>query len=89
VDLGAVVSFRLGDNNINTLPELRWENVLAPGLQVMYGLPKSPIAIGIGGQIAPPLRKYSATGLTTETNTAFRIGATIAIDIPIFNLYTK
>jgi hypothetical protein len=88
VDLGALVSFRLGDNNFNTLPEIRWENVLAPGIQFMYGLPKSPVSIGIGGQIAPSLRKYSASGLTTNANTAFRLGATVAIDIPIFNLYT-
>jgi hypothetical protein len=89
VDLGALVSFRMGDSNINTLPEVRWENVLAPGIQFMYGLPKSPLSIGIGGQIAPALRKYSANGLTTNTNSAFRLGATVAIDIPIFNLYTK
>ncbi len=89
VDLGAVVSYRLGDPNTRSLPELKLANVLAPGFQLMYGLRNSPIAIGAGIQMAPPLRKYSTDDAVINSDIGIRAGISATVDIPIFSIYNK
>lgn len=87
IDVGALVSFRFKDNNAALLPEFKLQNVLAPGLYGIYGLPNLPISLGVGVQYGPQLRKLTATNLSTSTSAAYRVNAFIAVDIPVFNLY--
>jgi hypothetical protein len=89
IDIGAVVSFRLGSHA--GLPELTWENVLAPGFFYILGLKNNPISIGLGIQYGPQLRKFA---VTEESGTevvlrakAFRVGASVVVDIPIFHFF--
>lgn len=89
IDLGAVVSFRLNDPLTRDLPELKFENILAPGLHLFYGLPKTPISIGAGLQLAPSLRQYTATNAVLNADYAVRFGLTAAVDIPIFSFYNR
>ncbi len=89
VDLGAIVSFRLQDPLTRDLPELKLENIIAPGFHLFYGLPKTPISLGAGVQMAPSLRQYTATNTTINADYAIRYGVTAAVDIPIFSFYNK
>ena len=89
VDLGAVVSFRLNDNQTNDLPDLKFENILAPGLGLYYGFRKIPLSMGLNVQLSPRLRKFTATNATLAPNVAYRVGFSALIDIPIFQLYAR
>lgn len=87
LDIGALTAFRFQDDNVSELPDLKFENVLAPGGYLVYGVPKYPISIGIGAQLGPNLRTVTNGNLTTTTS-GWRWGAFIAVDIPIVSVYT-
>jgi hypothetical protein len=87
LDIGALTAFRFQDDNVSELPDLKFENVLAPGGYLVYGLPKYPLSIGIGAQLGPNLRSVTNGTLVTQTS-GWRWGAFIAVDIPIVSVYT-
>jgi hypothetical protein len=87
LDIGALTAFRFQDDNVSELPDLKFENVLAPGGYLVYGLPKYPVSIGIGAQLGPNLRSVTNGALVTQTS-GWRWGAFIAVDIPIVSIYT-
>ena len=88
LDVGAVTAFRFNDANYQNLPELSWSNILAPGLYAVYNLPgKWPIALGMGGQAGPSLRKVSNMGMTIDNAGGMRLGAFASVDIPITYFY--
>ena len=63
--------------------------LLAPGANVHYGVPGSPIVVGAGYSIAPRLRKYVLTsdGRSTEDNyTVHRLMGFVAVDVTLFPL---
>jgi hypothetical protein len=86
LDLGAVTAFRLNSDSAN-LPELNFQNIIAPGVFVYYNIGNSPFSVGGGWQYGPLLRKIEIDGELVETN-ASRILLSFAIDIPLFGLYT-
>lgn len=82
---------------VETFPELIIGNFITLGAYLVYGFPKAPISIEYGWQRGPQLR-----GITTITNiegetpvvnfdlaNGYRWNFFIAVDIPLFNLYTK
>ncbi|MCC6459181.1 MAG: hypothetical protein IT260_01845 [Saprospiraceae bacterium] len=87
IDVGAVTAFRFNDKTGQDLPEMTWDNILAPGLYLVYDTPKKwPLALGIGAQIGPNLRKIEVTGGTDPTYreaNGWRLGAFATIDIPV------
>ncbi len=87
LDIGAVTSFRLGEAD-NPLPDLKFQNIIAPGGYLLYNLPKSPFSIGAGMQYGPQLRTITRNNTTFETS-AWRFMLTATVDVPIFNLYGK
>lgn len=99
IDIGAVASFRLtNDEGVEELPEMKLENIIAPGAYVVYGIPKTPISIGYGWQRGPQLRGITTTAAEVEGEpplvsydlaNGYRWNFFIAVDIPLFNLYTK
>ncbi len=89
VDLGAVVSFRIQDPLTRNLPELKVENIIAPGIHLFYGLPNTPISFGVGIQMAPPLRQYAVNNALINPDFAIRYGVTAAVDIPVFSFYNR
>ena len=91
LDIGALTAFRFDPNNANTtnpLPDLKFENVFAPGAYLIYGVPKYPLSIGIGGQIGPNLRTVTGQNGAVMQTSGFRLGAFITVDIPITNIYS-
>lgn len=88
IDVGALTAFRFEDDKTNDFPDLKFENVFAPGLYAVYSVPKYPIAIGIGGQLGPNLRSITDNNLVVDQTSGFRFGAFLAVDIPIVSFYS-
>ena len=55
-------------------------------MHAVWGIGKTPMAFMIGAQYTPLLRKITDQNNELQTN-AWRIGATIAVDIPVFHFY--
>jgi hypothetical protein len=91
VDVGALVAFRFNDPNASDLPELQWNNLLAPGAYAVFGLPNNlPISLGFGAQRGPNLRAINnAATPDLKSTKGWRWGAFISVDIPLFNLYVQ
>ncbi|OWY18939.1 hypothetical protein B6N25_16100 [Sphingobacteriales bacterium TSM_CSS] len=88
LDVGALVSYRFSDPNTGDLPEVTFKNMLAPGAYVVYGVPKSPLSLGVGVQYGPQTRKVTVNSVESQTS-AYRIGVFAGIDIPFLNFYNK
>lgn len=90
IDIGALASFRLNNENdeVSTLPEIKLENIVSPGLYGVLGLPRIPISIGGGYQVGPVLSEVSADKLTLGSKSKKR-SVFIAVDIPLLNFWTK
>jgi hypothetical protein len=88
LDLGAIASFRLGDNAAQDLPELKFENFVAPGGYFVANFPKSPFSLGLGAQYGPQVRKITF-GNDELQSSAWRLAAFAAIDVPVFNFVSK
>jgi hypothetical protein len=84
VDLGVLSSWRIrGDNDaVAGAPDVGVRQVFSPGAFVIYGIPNAPLSIGVGVAFAPSLRDL--TMMTSEEVNVFRVGANLAVDIPIF-----
>ncbi len=90
IDIGAVTSFRFGDDQTEELPEIKLENIFAPGVYYVYGFPKAPVSLGLGGQFGPQLREITLTDNSNLDNgISFTLQFFIAVDIPLLNFYTK
>ncbi|MEN0003182.1 MAG: hypothetical protein AAF798_03525 [Bacteroidota bacterium] len=87
LDLGAVTSFRIGDDNVEDLPKLSFENILSPGLMGLYNFGNSPFSVGAGWQYGPNTRTVTVNGVDTESS-AYRWTVFLGIDVPIFDFYT-
>jgi len=112
IDIGAVTSYRFGNNTIikgtdtlktGQIPTIQLKDIISPGFFLSIGLPKLPISISGGFQLAPNLRSISVVDnknnvLDANTNGLAnsytgklytRWSISIVVDIPILNLYTK
>lgn len=90
IDVGAFASYRLRDTSSAKLPQVTLQNIFAPGLGVIIGLPKLPVSVGYLYQIGPAVRKitneeiYLKSGKLNQRWFFF-----VAVDIPIVNFYNK
>ncbi|WP_299362128.1 hypothetical protein [Winogradskyella sp.] len=89
IDIGAVTNFRFDDDMTEELPEIKLQNIFAPGFYVVHGWAKLPISWGLGGQLGPQLREVNAMTNTFDSDPSFSFRAFIAVDIPLLNFYTK
>lgn len=90
IDVGAITSFRLIDDDTETLPDFDWNNILAPGVYYLNGWKNSPISMGIGVQYGPHLRKIEdAGGSAVFDKSLFSVRAVLVVDVPIFSFYTR
>lgn len=87
IDVGALAAFRLGDSQAADVPQLKWSNIIAPGAYLVFGISRAvPMSFSIGGQLGPNLRKVNTQGATLDDQRGYRVGATLAIDIPVLRL---
>ena len=90
IDIGAAFSYRWGkDANAKGFPsKITWQQVFSPGLYAYWGIPRAPIALGVGFQWSPELRKITENGATFN-DSALRVGVNLTADIPVFSLWKK
>ncbi len=86
IDIGAITAFRLTDDKVENIPDITLENIMAPGLHLMYGTPKLPVALGFGVQCGPNLRSIDSEMIDLENTNGVRFGFTIALDLPLITL---
>ncbi len=91
IDVGALAAIRFNDSQSDDLPDLDLRNILAPGAYLAYGWGSDiPLTIGVGGQMGPNLRGLDLNNGTAETSdSGWRWGLYLSVDIPIFNLYVR
>jgi len=85
IDLGVLASWRVGNDDLSTAPQVSVKQVLSPGAFVVLGLPRMPLSLSAGVAFSPKLRTLSAAaGAVERERDAYRIGLAVAVDIPIF-----
>jgi hypothetical protein len=88
IDLGSVTAFRFKNDSVQTLQKIELKDIISPGLFFSWGIPKCPISLNLGCQLAPLLTSVSASENTfDESILRFTIG--VCVDIPLVNFYTK
>lgn len=88
IDVGAITSFRLANDQTKALPEFSWGNILAPGLYYIKGWKDSPLTWGVGGQYGPQLRAIKDSSAVIDgSSLSFRVF--VAVDVPIFSFFTR
>lgn len=91
LDVGALVNYYLLKGDTASLPNdfnVKLSNIFAPGFNVCYNIPKTPLSLAWGGQYIPTLYKYQQINGQNElvpTN-AFRMQVSLLVDIPLYNL---
>jgi hypothetical protein len=93
LDLGALTTYRLGSElsgaagaSTEQAPEVSFAQVFSPGAFVLVGLFGSPVIVGGGVSFSPELRKVTGAGPTELAASSVRLGAFLAVDVPIFPL---
>lgn len=90
IDLGALTVYRTDANakNLESLPDLNFANVLAPGAHLMLNLPKSPFFIGAGVQYGPNVREIrSDSSFDIDPVRAIRYMISFGVDVPVIPFF--
>ncbi len=88
VDIGALASFRFKDDKTQTVPNIQLKDIISPGIFYSLGIPKSPISLNIGWQVGPLLRQVTVAQ-NNYSQSYSRFSASIVVDLPLLNFYTK
>lgn len=86
LDIGAIMDFKLNNDSTETVPDIKFENIISPGIYLVYGVPKIPFSLGGGIQYSPQLGKFTLDGKTIEPR-KLRWNLFIAFDLPLLNLF--
>jgi len=96
IDIGAVTSFRFQNNDsVAQVPTILLKDIFSPGLFFSLGFPKCPLSFNLGAQVGPNLRNVNVKDdkgnivNRYQDNVYWRFSASIVVDIPIFNFYSK
>lgn len=88
IDIGAVVSYRFSSNE-ETLPQqVKWTQVISPGLHLNIGIKNTPLVFSTGYQYTPKLRKLKDLKVDEQLN-ANRFYGGLLFDLPLYNLVSK
>ncbi|MEO0583016.1 MAG: hypothetical protein AAF135_12410 [Bacteroidota bacterium] len=86
IDIGALTAVSLNnDTLLSTLPALSWQNVFAPGVHYYWGIPTTPLALGVGTQFGPALRGVQGNDTDIRTS-SFRVQLGLTVDIPFYHV---
>jgi hypothetical protein len=87
IDIAAPVSYRLSNDAEEALPkDLKWSQVLSPGLQLRWGIRNTPLVLTLGTQYTPQMRNFNDT---VNNQQAYRFFGGLFFDLPLFNLYKR
>jgi hypothetical protein len=85
IDIGAVTTFRFGDEETSEVPTITLENIFSPGLFYVYGCKNKPVSFGIGGQLSPRLHQVNIDGNMINEGANLALKVFLAVDIPLLN----
>ncbi len=93
VDISAPFSYRWA-NQAEGLPNnINWRQIFSPGVHFVWGVKNAPLSVMIGGQLSPQLRKIEVPdddpSSSSSSIDAFRLGASISVDLPMLRLYAQ
>jgi hypothetical protein len=91
IDVGALVNYYLIKGDTASLPnefKVKLSNIFAPGFNLCYNVPKTPLSFAWGGQYIPTLYNYEQVSGKNELTpkNAWRWQLSILIDIPMYNV---
>ena len=90
VDIGALASFRITANDsVDVAPNIKLQDIIAPGAFFTVNFPKSPFTLAIGSQVGPLLRSVDESSHELAKNVYWRLGMTLTVDIPLLNIYNQ
>jgi hypothetical protein len=91
IDVGAVVAYRFKDaeTDLADSVKIRLENIFAPGVNLIYGIPNWPLSLGGGFQWQPSLTRLSKENATIAEKSGYRWHFFLSVDIPVLNLRTS
>ncbi len=84
IDLGVLASWRVSNDALQPQPQVGWDQVFSPGAALVYGIPGAPLSVALSAGLAPKLRTLEGESGTSAERNAFRVGVSLAVDIPIF-----
>lgn len=74
-------------------PVIQLKHLVSPGVFLSVGIPKCPLSLNLGVQVGPNLRNVSSSNnsvqLDFSNNVYVRYSASLCVDIPLLNFYTK
>lgn len=91
IDIGALTTFRFSNPN-DTLAgdiKIKLSQIVAPGVHLIFGVPKWPVSFGGGYQWTPLLSKVEQSAATLNDSKGKRWQLFIAVDLPLLNFYNK
>ncbi|MHA4742000.1 hypothetical protein [Dyadobacter sp. MSC1_007] len=91
IDLGALVNYYLVNGDNTALPDefkVRASNIFAPGGQIAYNIPKTPLCLTYGVQFIPSLysKGQIASNSIIQVSNDWRWHLSLVVDIPLFNI---
>lgn len=90
LDLGVLAGYRFQNSNdslsVASVPQIKFEHVISPGVFYVLGVKNSPLSFGIGTQYSPRLRAITQDDIELNVASSVRFTAFVAVDIPLFNL---
>jgi len=89
IDVGAIASYRFGDDSVAIPSAIQFKDVFAPGINFAWNIRNAPITILAGVQMGPLLREVSAVNVIRANSIYWRYGISVVVDIPIINFYNK
>jgi hypothetical protein len=90
IDIGALASFRITANDsVDVAPNIKLQDIIAPGAFFTLNFPKSPFTLAIGAQVGPLLRSVDESSHEVAKNAYWRLGMTLTVDIPLLNIYNQ
>jgi hypothetical protein len=86
IDVGAIVTYRIKNGETEELKqEIRLESIVSPSAQLLFAIPRTPIAIGPGWRRTPKLFYKDDTDFTVvKPKDVFNLS--VLIDIPLFTI---
>lgn len=92
IDVGALVGYRFVNDTtqISNSFKVSLSNILAPGGNIIIGLPNMPISIGGGLQWIPTLQRDPSSNTLYNVNySGVRWQLFVAVDLPLLNFHTS
>ncbi|MCB0395994.1 MAG: hypothetical protein KDD36_05045 [Flavobacteriales bacterium] len=93
LDLGVVAGYSFINDSqdssvaISSVPELKLQNILSPGLSYVYGFRNAPLSIGAGVAFSPRLREiYNSQDVQVGLANGLRLQLSVMVDVPLLNL---